>query len=61
MGRGGFPPSETGSFSAHHTATWVGFFDLVVSLQPSVLRKSKIALMEDFRFPARLFPGFHRI
>jgi hypothetical protein len=26
MGRGGFPPSETGSFSAHHTAQWVGFF-----------------------------------
>jgi hypothetical protein len=25
MGRGGFPPSETGSFSAHHTAQWVGF------------------------------------
>jgi hypothetical protein len=24
MGRGGFPPSETGSFSAHHTAQWVG-------------------------------------
>jgi hypothetical protein len=26
MGRGGFPPSETGSFSAHHTAQRVGFF-----------------------------------
>jgi hypothetical protein len=26
MGRGGFPPSETGSFSAHHTAQWVGLF-----------------------------------
>ncbi len=26
MGRGGFPPSETGSFSAHHTAARVGFF-----------------------------------
>src|SRR5208283_2233242 len=25
MGRGGFPPSETGSFSAHHTAARVGF------------------------------------
>ena len=25
MGRGGFPPSETGSFSAHRTAQWVGF------------------------------------
>ncbi len=38
MGRGGFPPSETGSFSAHHTATWVGFsFWLsVVSYQFSV-------------------------
>jgi len=26
MGRGGFPPSETGSFSAHHTAQRVGLF-----------------------------------
>jgi len=25
MGRGGFPPSLTGSFSAHHTAVWVDF------------------------------------
>ena len=34
MGRGGFPPSETGSFSAHHTAQWVG---LSLSSQLSVL------------------------
>jgi hypothetical protein len=42
MGRGGFPPSETGSFSAHHTATWVGFsfgfhFSVVSSQQISLV------------------------
>jgi len=35
MGRGGFPPSETGSFSAHHTAQWVGLF-FALSYQLSV-------------------------
>jgi hypothetical protein len=33
MGRGGFPPSETGSFSAHHTAQRVGFFYLLAALR----------------------------
>jgi hypothetical protein len=37
MGRGGFPPSETGSFSAHHTAQWVGLF---FSCQLSAVRKT---------------------
>jgi hypothetical protein len=32
MGRGGFPPSETGSFSAHHTATWVGFSSAALAI-----------------------------
>jgi len=34
-GRGGFPPSETGSFSAHHTAQWVGLF-LALSSQENL-------------------------
>lgn len=33
MGRGGFPPSETGSFSAHHTAQWVGLLSSGVRCQ----------------------------
>jgi hypothetical protein len=32
MGRGGFPPSETGSFSAHHTAQRVGLFFLLLAV-----------------------------
>jgi len=46
MGRGGFPPSETGSFSAHHTAQWVGFLVQVAGLRCQV--------------SGRLGSGFHR-
>ena len=33
MGRGGFPPSKTGSFSAHHTAPWVGLLSQVPGIR----------------------------
>jgi hypothetical protein len=51
MGRGGFPPSETGSFSAHHTAQWVGLF-LAISSQLSALSnnfRERIATTEKLR------------
>ena len=48
MGRGGFPPSETGSFSAHHTAQWVGLFSSGVRFEVSDLRKTGIGDALDF-------------
>ena len=50
MGRGGFPPSETGSFSAHHTAQWVGLFSLVQVLGARSQEKL------DDAFPDLAFP-----
>jgi len=44
MGRGGFPPSETGSFSAHHTAQRVGF-SLAISCQLSVFKAGNSLLV----------------
>jgi hypothetical protein len=61
MGRGGFPPSETGSFSAHHTAQWVGLF-LAVSYQSSGIserftfsRTLELIGSVTATLPARLF------
>jgi hypothetical protein len=45
MGRGGFPPSETGSFSAHHTAQRVGFFLCYPSSASG--KRVKVYLMAD--------------
>jgi hypothetical protein len=55
MGRGGFPPSETGSFSAHHTAQWVGFLHQVSGLrcQVSGLRLPTILDSMDDREESR--------
>jgi hypothetical protein len=53
MGRGGFPPSETGSFSAHHTAQRVGLLFgcqlSVVSSQSLPRRNSKMNKREKSR------------
>ena len=64
MGRGGFPPSETGSFSAHHTAQRVGFFFLCFQ-HPCVQSRERAENRSVFcratrqrtlsGFPARLF------
>jgi hypothetical protein len=56
MGRGGFPPSETGSFSAHHTAQWVGFFNSGVRCQVSGLRKSVVDLRFEVQCPTEKIP-----
>jgi hypothetical protein len=47
MGRGGFPPSETGSFSAHHTAARVGFCNSDLWYQLS--GKPSIVFVPDLR------------
>jgi hypothetical protein len=46
MGRGGFPPSETGSFSAHHTAQRVGLF--FVSMLQFVSSGNLLSLLDSF-------------
>ena len=53
MGRGGFPPSETGSFSAHYTATWVDFNVLYPCFLSVVLEASASDTVPAV-FPARL-------